>query len=109
MRVYVAGPYTANHPREVLANVNRAIDIGMELMKKGHAVYVPHWTHYMHLRPHCTFEYEDYVRNDLEWIKVCEGFFLIKDSPGALIELKLARKLGLKIFYNLEEVPDEKL
>jgi hypothetical protein len=33
------------------------------------------------------------------------AFFFIDPSPGANRELELAKKLGLKIFYRLEDVP----
>lgn len=108
MRIYVAGPYTADHPRKVLENVNKAIDVAMELMKKGHSVYVPHWTHYMHLRPHCTFEYDEYVKNDMEWVKVSDAVFrLYGESKGADREVMLANRLGkLTYYYDLDSVPD---
>ena len=106
MRIYVIGPLSADHPREVLKNVNSAIDAGIEIMKKGHSVYIPHFFHYMHLRPNCPFEYEEYMRNDLEWLKVSDAVLVLGNSPGSNRELNFARRLGLKIFKSLEEIPD---
>ena len=107
MKFFISGPYTASHPREVLKNVNIAIDIGIELMKKGHAVYIPHLTHYIHLRPNCPFEYEEYLYNDIEFLKVCDALFFINHSNGADKELKLASKMKKKIYYDLKEVSNE--
>lgn len=107
MKFFISGRYTASHPREVLKNVNRAIDIGIELMKKGHAVYIPHLTHYVHLRPYCPFEYEEYLYNDIEFLKVCDALFFISHSNGADKELELASKMKKKIYYDLKKVPNE--
>ena len=105
MHFYIMGPYTALHPRQVLKNVNTAIDIGIELMKLGHSVYVLHFTHYMHLRPNCPFEYEEYMQNDLEWLEISDAVFFIDHSPGTDRELKYAKELNKKVFYNLSKVP----
>jgi len=107
MKIFVSGPYSAFHPREVLKNVNRAIDIGIELMRKGHAVFIPHFSHFMHLRPQCTFQYEEYLYNDIEFLKVCDALYFIGHSKGANKELLIARNMNKKIYYNLEEVPYE--
>ena len=107
MRFFVSGPYTASHPREVLKNVNRAIDIAIELMRMGHAVYIPHLTHYVHLRPNCPFEYKEYLYNDKEFLKVCDALFFIEHSNGADEELELAKRLMKKIYCDLRTVPNE--
>jgi hypothetical protein len=104
MRFFISGPYTASHPREVLKNVNAAIDAGIQLMARGHHVYVPHFTHYMHLRPQCTFEYEEYLRNDLAWLEVSEAVLFLAHSKGADGELEKAKELGLKIYYSIKDV-----
>ena len=108
MRIYIIGPITAEHPREVLKNVNSAIDAGIEIMKRGHSVFIPHLFYYMHMRPNCPFEYEEYVKNDFEWLKVSDAVFFLKSSPGSDKELKIAKKLGLKIFKSLDEIPWKK-
>jgi hypothetical protein len=105
MRIYIAGPYTADHPRKVLENVNKAIDIGIMLMQKGHSVFIPHLSHYIHMRPNCPFEYKEYLKSDLEWLMVSEALFYIGQSPGADLELLAAKELGIKIFYSIAEVP----
>lgn len=104
MRVYIIGPYTADHPRQVLKNVNAAIDIGIKIMEKGHAVFIPHLSHYIHLRPNCTFEYDEYIKNDIEWLKVSDAVFVLGSSPGSDKEIEIAKSLGLKIFRSLDEI-----
>ena len=76
----------------------------IELIKRGHSVYIPHFTHYMHLRPNCPFEYEEYLKNDLEWLKVSDAVFFLSHSNGADGELRVAKKLGLRIYTDITEV-----
>ena len=104
MKMFIAGPYTADHPRDVLVNVNNAIDAGIEVMKRGHSVYIPHLTHYIHLRPQCPFEYEEYLINDREFLEVCDGLLVIGASPGADKEVEAAKSLGITVYYSVEEI-----
>lgn len=106
MRMYIAGPYSANHPRQVLRNVDAAIEAGIKVITKGHSVFIPHYTHYMHLHSSCPFEYEEYLRNDIEWLKVSDAMLFLSPSPGANMELELAKKLGLRIYYFVEDIED---
>ncbi len=105
LKIYVAGPYTADHPREIQKNVDKAIDIGLELIRKGHNPFIPHLTHYIDLRSHCDLSWEDYMRLDKAWLESCDAFFFISHSKGASLELEHAKTLGLKIFTSIEDVP----
>lgn len=105
MRIYVAGPYTASHSRDIQKNVNKAIDIGIELVRKGHYPYIPHLTHYIDIRPHCDLDWKDYMRLDDKWLEACDALYYISSSKGADIELLAAKKRGLKIYTSLEDVP----
>lgn len=109
MRIFISGPYSKpSHPREVQRNVSRAIVHGIWLMQKGHSVFIPHYSHYMHLHPACTFEYEEYLRNDMAWLEVSQGVLRLPgESVGADKEVQRARELGIPVFYSLEEVPLE--
>ncbi len=104
MRIFVSGPYSANHPRDVLVNVNLAIGIGIELMRRGHAVFIPHLSHYIHLHPSCSFEYEEYMRNDMAWLEVSDAIFVIAKSPGADRELEYAKLLGKLVYFSLDDI-----
>ena len=39
---YIAGPYTADTPEQINANVTAAIDVQAKLMARGCAVFCPH-------------------------------------------------------------------
>lgn len=107
-RVYIAGPYTASTPDGVLANVNRALDAGIELIKRGYTPYIPHLTHFLELRSQETgagLEYEDYLLIDLEWLGQCDALLYLAPSPGADRELTFAQAQGLMIYRAVEEIP----
>ena len=98
MRVYIAGPYTAEHPRDVLKNVNAAIDAGIEIMELGHNVYIPHLSHYIHMRPPCTFEYIEYLNNDKAWLRKSDIVVRLDGkSIGADIECSWANEFDIPV------------
>ena len=110
MRVFIAGPYSAGHPREVLSNVNKAIEYGIWLMLAGYDVFIPHLSHYIHLHPSCPFEYEEYLKNDMAWLEVSDAVMRLSGhSNGADGEVARAKVLGIPVVYSLEELQDVQL
>jgi len=109
MKIYVAGPYTADSPEQVQENVNRAIDAAITVFKKGHYPYIPHLTHWIELRNIETkqgLEWKDYLEMDRVWLESCDGLLYLLPSKGADIELKHAKNENKKIFLSLDEVPE---
>ncbi len=115
MRIYVAGKYNAPTDGERLRNTNKAIDVGIKIINKGHYAHIPHTTHWIEKR----MDYNgEPARPNSYWydfdnkiMVVMEGFIKIcndGESKGADLEEALARKLGLKIFHSLEEIPNVK-
>ena len=104
-RIYVAGPYSADNPRSTQLNVNKAISVGCELIKKGYAPFIPHLCHYIWLHPDGDFDYEFWIEYGFEWLNVCDALFYMKSSPGADAELLYAKKLGLPIYQSIDAVP----
>ena len=100
MRVYIASPYTEGDPD---ANVSRAIDAATYLRRRGHAPFVPHLNHFWAKRDK-TANYEIWMEYDRQWIPVCEAVVRLKGkSKGADNEVLQARKLGLPVYYSVEE------
>lgn len=113
MRIYVAGPYCPQDctlhdaARVAQQNTNRAIDAGIELLEKGHHPYIPHLSHYIHQRMHYDYD-KKWYDFDLVWLRLCEAIVMLpgwEESTGARQELEEAKKLGLKIYHSLDEVP----
>lgn len=103
MRIYIAGPYTKG---DVVPNVRAAIEAGDKVAALGHVPFVPYLTHFWHmLIPH---EYEFWMAQDLEWLKVCDAILRLPgESSGADKEVGEAQKLGLRLFFSIENIPRE--
>ena len=108
MRIYVAGPYSAESEAQIVANVKAAVDAGITLFRKGHSPYIPHLTHYVDLRAKevgTSLEWADYIRWDMPWLRLCDAVLCLGESVGVKIELAEARRIGKRIFLSLEEIP----
>lgn len=109
LKIYIAGPYTADTEFLRLRNVNAAIDVAFQLFSKGHYPYIPHLTHFIDLRASEIgrfLSWEDYIKWDLPWVEVCDALFYLSPSRGADLELERARQLGRRVFYSIDEVPE---
>lgn len=100
LRVYVAGPYTAD-PETCTAT---AIEAGDQLLDAGYAPFVPHVLHYWHTL-HTERHYEDWMRIDLTWLRAADAVLRLPgESPGADQEVALARELGIPVVDSVEGV-----
>jgi hypothetical protein len=108
MKIYVAGPYTDDTMEQIEENVQRAIDAGIHIWKKGHFPLIPHLLHWVDLRANengVPMDWKDYMLWDAPWLDHCDALYLLAESKGALIELERASEKGLVIFRALEEIP----
>ena len=108
LKIYIAGPYSAETAEQRLQNVNVAIDAALQVFFKGHFPYVPHLTHYVDERANATnitMRWEDYITWDMPWVAACEALLYLRSSRGADLELKAAQALGKQIFYSVDEIP----
>lgn len=110
-RIYVAGPYSPqdhthnNCVGEAEENVRKAIWVGNELIKKGHVVFVPHLSHYQANAPNGDHNWPWYEIDNTFLDNWATALFFIDHSKGADAEHERAKKKGLDIFYDLNEVP----
>jgi hypothetical protein len=111
LRIYIAGPYTPRNcslhdaARQAQKNVDLAIDIANKLIELGCFIFVPHLSHYIHLKQNIPIDPNWWYIEDNSFIEHwATALFYIKSSKGADAELELAKKIGLKIFYTIEEV-----
>jgi len=109
LKIYIAGPYSADTEHLRVRNVNIAIDAAFQLFSKGHYPYIPHLTHFIDLRANEIghfLSWEDYIKWDLPWVGVCDALLYLRPSRGADLELQRALQLGKPVFYSVDEVPD---
>jgi len=99
-RVYVAGPYSRG---DVATNVHDAIDAGESLLRAGFAPYVPHLTHFWHM--FYPQRWQVWIDHNLEWLRACDVVLrLFGESKGADIEVAEAKRLGIKVFEDIDDV-----
>ncbi len=106
MRVYIAGPYTPNDGKEEtrLANIHAASETAKLLLKLGHIPFCPQ-TMTAGWEDICT--YDDFLRMDLEWLRMCDAIVLLpgwQTSRGARMEHEEAQRQGLVIWDIAREI-----
>jgi hypothetical protein len=91
--VYISGPYTLG---DVDSNVLTANQLGIKLIEQGHAVYIPHLSHYLNLQlPH---DYRFWMEQCLMWVSLSSYLIRIPgESAGADEEVKRAHELGIPV------------
>ena len=107
--IYTAGPYSADGDNNVLNNILTARYIARTLWLRGWAVICPHTNNIFMDGPDTTWEL--FMAGDLEILSRCDALYLLpgwEQSRGALAEYNKSVDLGLKIYYTLGEVPNEK-
>lgn len=95
MNVYISGPYTQG---DMVANIRKAIEVADSYAALGHAIFIPHLSHFWHLiSPH---DYEFWLEQDLAWVAKCDLVVRINGySPGGDREVARARELGIPVEY----------
>jgi hypothetical protein len=109
IKIYVAGKYSAVSDREIIDNVNAALDAGLRLARRGHKPYIPHLSHFLEMRAQETGEglpYAWYLDFDRCWLDDCDALLLLSHSPGADLELEYAKELGLIVYYDEKDIPE---
>ena len=106
--IYVAGPYSGANRDEIKRNVDNAIDVGIKIFLKGHFPYIPHLTDLVDYRAKeigVNLTWNDFIRWDIPWLKMCNALLYLGKSNGADLELENAKSLGKQIFYSVDEIP----
>lgn len=101
--VYVSGPFSADTPEQIVENIRRANEAGLEIMRRGHLAHVPHTATALW---HGKLDYERYMDLDLSVLRRwADSILYLGDSPGAQRELSLARHMGITIYRSVDEIP----
>ena len=99
-KIFISGPYTIG---DVAQNVKKAMDVANELINNGFAPYCPHLTHFLHMN---NFQpYSKWLEIDLEYMVICDAVLRIPgESYGADNEIAIAQKMGIPVFYEIDEL-----
>lgn len=114
MRIYIAGALSSKENKsrspskvvtDYIQNVSVMCKAASEVRRKGHYPYVPGIDFLLGVVTG-DWEEEDYRGIGMEFLKVCNAVLVISDSWGVQKELEEAKRLGLTIFNNIEEIPN---
>ena len=103
--IYVAGKLEANNYSESVRNISNMLKASIKLVEKGYAPFVPCSTILMGIVAG-NWNYENYFSIVSPFIKVCDSFLFLSESPGANREWIEATGLKKAIYYLVDEVPD---
>jgi len=98
--VYISAPYTLG---DVAINVKRVLDTADRLLEMGYVPFIPYLTHFWHIvspKP-----WEVWLEIDLRFLPLCDKVLRLDGtSKGSDREVTEAKKLGMPIYYSIEEL-----
>jgi Domain of unknown function (DUF4406) len=99
-KVYIACPYTLGDKE---LNVTNAMHMDQVLWDMGFVPFNPLLSHFTHqVAPR---SYEAWLAYDMRWMIACDAVYRIPgESRGADAEERLARQLGIPVFYDLDQL-----
>jgi len=106
MRVYCASPYSSADPRQVIANILHAEQVGVEVRRLGHIPLVPH----IALPPFALSVEDAWVpamRECLSHLVSCDAVLLTGEwasSRGCQVEHAAAVEAGMTVFHSLADL-----
>lgn len=99
-RIYVAAPLSKG---DRLANVQRAVDAGRELIQRGYAPLIPHLSNAMD--PDDSLGYEAWLEIALAWVIQADAVLRLPgESAGADREVSLATAIGIPVYFGLDDL-----
>lgn len=113
IRVYVAGAMSSDNILGVLGNISEGVKYGALLLKEGFAPFVPHLDVAFRLQQGKDYNIpmEYYYNYTMEWLRVSQYVLVVPDweeSVGTRKEIEMAEKLGIPVYYNLEDLLNTK-
>lgn len=110
--VYVAGPYTCNGrcegPGVSLTSMKNGIEACIDVLSNDMAPFCP-WNDYLFalMDKDNKLPNKWYYRYSNSFLAACDAMYVINCTPnsfGVHAEIKLAEKLGIPVFYTLENL-----
>jgi hypothetical protein len=105
--VYVAGPLRGKSGWEMELNIRRAESLALEVWKLGAAAICPHAMNRFYFGALGPMGDQAFLDGDFEIITRCDVILFTEDwmdSTGALMEHKVARKEGIPMVFDLDEL-----
>lgn len=108
LRVYVAGPYSADNVLGVLQNIGRGEWHANSLFQQGFAPFCPwHDKGYAEGLWDTALSVDDFREHSLAWLEASQAVFVIpgwEESNGTKAEIARAEQLGIPVFYEKDDL-----
>lgn len=116
MLILIAGPYrsgTNDDPVLMQQNLSNLEALALPLFKKGHVPVIGEWLALPLIKLAGSAATGDDLWNEIQYpcahrlLEKCDAILRIEGaSQGADNDVKIGRERGLKIYFNIDEVPD---
>jgi len=117
MLILIAGPYrsgTGNDPELIKRNMEKLEAVALPIFRKGHVPIIGEWVANPIMQLAGSKSPGDAVFNEIQYpvahrlLQKCDAVLRIEGaSAGADQDVELARKLGLLIYWNVDDIPSE--
>ena len=118
MMILIAGPYrsgTNNDETLIKKNMDRLESVALPIFRKGHIPMIGEWVANPLITLAGSKEVGDEVFTEIQYptahrlITKCDAILRIEGaSHGADQDVKIGKELGLKIYYDVDDIPKEK-
>lgn len=115
MLILIAGPYrsgTNDDPKLIQQNLDNLEAMALPIFKKGHIPMIGEWVALPLLQIAGSNKPGDEVWNEIQYpvahrlLEKCDAILRIPgESKGADKDVEIAKQRGLKIYYDLNEIP----
>lgn len=116
MLILIAGPYrsgTNDDPELMRQNLTRLESMALPLFRKGHIPMIGEWAALPLIRLAGSTKPGDDAWEEIQYpvahrlLEKCDAVLRIEGaSKGADEDVRVAKEKGLKVYYNLEDVPE---
>ena len=116
MMILIVGPYrsgTGNDPRRIQKNMDRLEAMALPIFNKGHVPIIGEWVANPLIRLAGSNEIGDAIFKQIQYptahriLTKCDAVLRISgESKGADKDVEIAKRLGLAVYYALDEIPD---
>jgi hypothetical protein len=117
MLILIAGPYrsgTNDDPEKMKQNLSRLEEAALPLFRMGHIPMIGEWVALPLLKIAGSVKPGDKAYDEILYpvakrlLTKCDAVLRLEgESKGADEDVRIAKERGLKIFYNIEDIPHE--
>ena len=115
--ILIAGPYrsgTNNDPDLIQKNMDKLESYALPIFRKGHIPMIGEWVANPLIKLAGSKKIGDEIFQEIQYpaahrlLTKCNAVLRIEgDSKGADQDVLIAKKLGLKIYYSLDDIPNK--